>query len=85
MWERAIGNDNLKSLRVPFGYAVDLYEDVDFGGEMVTIVGGISEDENQTMACINLDDFEDNTSSLRVYKNRQIGPAKLQWVSITST
>ena len=85
MYERGIGDNWLQSIMVPFGYTVDLYDEGGFSGDITTIVGGMFEDDNQTMKCINLVDDWWTTSSLRVYKNRNIGKAQGYWISITGS
>ena len=71
MDHQGIGNDEVTSLYVPFGYSVDLFKDSGFSGDMLTITGEMFEDTNFRMRCVELDDdWNDELSSLRVYKNR---------------
>ena len=85
MDSHGIANDKVTSLYVPFAHSVDLYKDDNFSGDLLTITGAIFEDTNFTMKCIELDsDWNDELSSLRVYKNRQIGEAKGFWSQITN-
>ena len=85
MDSHGIANDKVTSLYVPFAYSVDLYKDDNFSGDMLTITGAIFEDTNFTMKCVELDsDWNDELSSLRVYKNRQIGEAQGFWSQITN-
>lgn len=65
-------NDSMSSIMVPYGTSVELFENRDFSGEKVTMVGKQFVNDNQEMECINIkdikSDFEDELSSLRVYK-----------------
>ena len=55
---------------IPFGYAVDLYEDDAWTGYMRTLTGRPFENSAMQVPCQNLDvyDMEDKVSSMKVYK-----------------
>ena len=67
-----IESDSMKSLMVPHGVTIQLYESNEFIEDSLIIVGESFINENQEMKCINIDDiderFENTVSSIKVYK-----------------
>ncbi len=55
---RGLSNDTLSSVRVPFGYKVTLFNDIDYGGNAVVLLADSS----------GLGDFNDETTSIKVEK-----------------
>lgn len=78
-------NDDIESIMVPFGISVDLFEHDSFLGRTESHSGPMWLDEYQSMSCINLDDdlTADRVTSLRVYKNRLLGPAAGYWIPVS--
>lgn len=78
-------NDDIESVMMPYGLAVDFFRDPSFGGISETITGPMWADTNLQMSCVNLDSSKtsDRVSSLKVYKTKYLGPAQGQWKSIT--
>ena len=72
---------------VPYGYAVDLYENDNWTGAMMHVEGKPWGDSTMLMPCINVDamGFHNKTSSLRVYRTTVLGVAGGTWKSITAT
>ena len=78
-------NNCASSIMVPFGYTVDLYQSDAFSGDLKTIVGPVFNDDLLSLECINLDGFNNEVTSLAVYKNTVMGSSIGYWVSITAT
>ena len=55
---RGLSNDTLSSVRVPFGYKVTLFNDIDYGGNAVVLLAD----------SVGLGDFNDETTSIKVEK-----------------
>lgn len=85
MYEHNIKNDDVGSVMVPFGYSVDLFRDDGFAGDKKTVQGPVFNDSHLSLACINVSDFNDRTSSVAVYKNTVLGASNGYWTSITAT
>ena len=70
----------MSSLYIPFGYAIDLYALDSWSGDVRTYVGKPYLDSNKLMECTNVaSDWENMTSSAKVYKTRQLGAALGYW------
>ena len=79
MKDQGMGNNDVNSLMVPFGYSVELFQKDNFKGHTKTVVGGAFTDFNQHMACISIkDDFHNEVTSLKVTAVQQ-GPAPFSW------
>ena len=65
-----IESNSMKSLMVPHGVTIQLYESNEFIEDSLIIVGESFINENQEMKCINIDDsderFENTVSSIKV-------------------
>lgn len=85
MYQHNIKNDDVGSVMVPFGYSVDLYEADGFSGGVKTVSGPVFNDSHLSLACINISDFDNRTSSIKVYKNTLLGASNGYWTSITAT
>ena len=74
-------NDIASSMRIPYGISALMYSDVKFKGTFVTINGPFYEDDTLKHTCVSLvKDFNDLTSSLKVYKTAELGnSAKSYW------
>ena len=78
--------DTVSSMKIPFGYAIDLYDYDSFGGDVRTHVGQPFTDSNLDMECIPVDsDFDNRACSYKVYKTRALGAARGYWTSLTAT
>ena len=78
-------NDKASSLAIPYGYAVDLYDDNGFSSDPLYVEGPFYEDRTLRHACHELSNFNDRTTSLEVFKTAQLGIARGYWRSITQT
>ena len=80
-------DNDMSSIRVPFGLKIELYEDDSWTGDIRTYEGEMFTEFNQRMRCINLDsdNFNDKTSSLIVYRSRIFGAAIGKWMPVMST
>ena len=79
-------DDDLSSIMVPFGMTIELYSDDSWTGESRTYQGPMFSDFNQQMECINVDDdFNDKTTSIIAYRNRQFGMAVGKWVPVVTS
>ena len=77
---------DVDSMFIPYGYAIDLYDDDGFGGEVRTYVGQPYEGSHNEMHCTEVgDDFHNKACSAAVYKTRLLGAARGYWDSITAT
>lgn len=80
-----MGNDWTSAVRLPYGYTVDLYIDDGFQGSSKTIVGPMFEDGHLEMNCIDLTDFDNRVTSLKIYKNQELGSAYGRWIAMTGS
>lgn len=75
-----IWSDDASSIMVPFGYSVELFDGEAMYGSLIEIEGPMYQDDTERMRCINLDGLHDRTSSIEVWKNRDLGnPAVGSW------
>ena len=88
MWEHNMWHKWVSSLRVPYGYVVELYSNNGYSGDKRVIEGDFP-GENFESKCINIYGdpyhFNNDTESLRIYRNNEVGLAKGYWSSITAT
>ena len=62
-----IWDDNVSSLMVPYGTAIELYDSDEQTGDSWVYHGEAWADSNQELVCIDLSDWDDKTSSIRVW------------------
>ena len=71
----------MTSVSVPYGYSIDLYEDDNFSGSMLTVDGVPSTDPNGKVACVNMPgDFNDKLSSAVVRRTSSVSKSSASFL-----
>ena len=84
MWNHNMGNDSMRSIMIPQGVSVTLYDNDSWGGS-TEVMSGKYTDSKENMACQNLSSLDKKVSSIEVKNtNSSYSTAIGYWVNAAS-